>query len=105
MEALLYILTGLVAIAVLFLGVTAVFQIIYPSENDVEYSNGLPEPLANISDHKNLCYDTETQIVYIIFRDSRGHKGYGYMSPYYAPNGKPYRYDAENQELVVIEER
>ena len=29
--------------------------------------------------------------------------GYGYMSPYYASNGLPYRYDANNQTLIEID--
>jgi len=52
-----------------------------------------------------LYYDTKTKVVYIVFRETKngGQRigtGYGYMSPYYAPNGKPYRYiDGELKEI------
>ena len=42
-----------------------------------------------ISDEKCLYYCEETKIVYIIFGECGGYDGYGYMSPYYAPNGLP----------------
>lgn len=54
-----------------------------------------------ISGKDNLYYDPETKVVYIIFNESY-YKGYGYMSPYYAPNGFPYIYDANLQELIEI---
>ena len=49
----------------------------------------------------NLYYDTNTQIVYIIFTNYGGYQGYGFMSPYYAPNGLPYKY--VDNKLVEIE--
>lgn len=53
---------------------------------------------------KNLYYDPDTKVVYIIFNESTGgHHGYGYMSPYYAPNGLPYLYDANSQTLYEID--
>lgn len=51
----------------------------------------------------NRYYDPKTRIVYIVFNEATGNRGYGYMSPYYAPNGLPYLYDAESGELVEIE--
>ena len=53
---------------------------------------------------KNLYYDPNTKIVYIIFNEaSSGYHRYGYMSPYYAPNGLPYLYDANSQTLYEID--
>lgn len=52
---------------------------------------------------KNLYYDPDTKIVYIIFNEGTGgYQGYGYMSPYYAPNGLPYLYDAYSQTMFEI---
>lgn len=45
---------------------------------------------------QNLYYDTNTKIVYILFNECAGNSGYGYMSPYYAPNGMPYVYNIQN---------
>lgn len=55
-----------------------------------------------IEGHPNLYYDPTTEIVYFIFRERQGYKGFGYMSVYYAPNGLPYKYDVDNKELVEI---
>lgn len=52
---------------------------------------------------KYLYYDTNTKIVYILFNECSGYSGYGYMSPYYAPNGMPYTYDASTNTLKEIE--
>ncbi len=49
-----------------------------------------------------LYYDGDTKIVYIIFKECAGYDGYGFMSPYYAPNGLPYLYDASNRVLTEI---
>lgn len=38
-----------------------------------------------------------------MYSEKCGYGGYGYMSPYYAPNGFPYRYDANNQTLIEID--
>lgn len=56
-----------------------------------------------ISDEKCLYYCEETKIVYIIFGECGGYDGYGYMSPYYAPNGLPYLYDVNKHTLVEID--
>lgn len=66
----------------------------------VERVDGLPTALAVIENRDNLYYDVNTKIVYFIFKTHSGYSGYGYMSPYYASNGLPYRYDVEKQELV-----
>lgn len=59
--------------------------------------------LIEITGQNNLYYDSNTKIVYFIFNEYSGYVGYGYMSPYYAPNDLPYRYDANNQTLIEID--
>ena len=56
-----------------------------------------------IPGESNLYYDVDTKIVYIIFKERKGYGGYGFMSPYYAPNGFPYQYDANERTLVEID--
>lgn len=56
-----------------------------------------------ISGEKCLYYCEETKIVYVIFGECNGYDGYGYMSPYYAPNGFPYLYDVNERALVEID--
>lgn len=51
---------------------------------------------------QDLYYDTNTKIVYILFNECAGYSGYGYMSPYYAPNGMPYVYNAQTNSLEEI---
>ena len=51
---------------------------------------------------QDLYYDTNTKIVYILFNECAGYSGYGYMSPYYAPNGMPYVYNVETNSLEEI---
>ncbi len=51
---------------------------------------------------QDLYYDTNTKIVYILFNEGAGFSGYGYMSPYYAPNGMPYVYDVETNSIEEI---
>ena len=51
---------------------------------------------------QDLYYDTNTKIVYILFNECAGNSGYGYMSPYYAPNGMPYVYNVETNSLEEI---
>ena len=52
---------------------------------------------------QDLYYDTNTKIVYILFNECTGYSRRGYMSPYYAPNGMPYTYDASTNTLKEIE--
>ena len=47
-----------------------------------------------------LYYDSTTRIVYLMFYKTGG---YGYMSPYYAPNGLPYKYNPETNTFEEIE--
>ena len=51
---------------------------------------------------QDLYYDTNTKIVYILFNECAGFSGYGYMSPYYAPNGMPYVYNVETNSIEEI---
>ena len=51
---------------------------------------------------QDLYYDTNTKIVYILFNECTGNSGYGYMSPYYAPNGIPYVYNIQTNSLEEI---
>lgn len=51
---------------------------------------------------QDLYYDTNTKIVYILFNEWTGYRGYGYMSPYYAPNGMPYIYNVQTNSLEEI---
>lgn len=60
-------------------------------------------PLRQIEEQEHLYYDKKTKVVYIIFCEKTYQVGYGYMSPYYAPNGLPYFYDVESGKLVEIE--
>ena len=46
-----------------------------------------------------LYYDSTTRIVYLKF--SKGY--FGYLSPYYAPNGFPYKYNPETNTFEEIE--
>lgn len=48
---------------------------------------------------ENLYYDLNTKIVYILFNEYAGNAGYGYMSPYYAGNGKPYIWENGLKEI------
>ena len=51
---------------------------------------------------QDLYYDTNTKIVYILFNEGAGNAGYGYMAPYYAPNGMPYVYNVQTNSLEEI---
>lgn len=51
---------------------------------------------------QDLYYDTNTKIVYILFNEGAGNAGYGYMSPYYAPNRMPYVYNVQTNSLKEI---
>lgn len=68
------------------------------SNQNSEFSGLLP-----VVGYNCLYYDKNTKVVYIMFKECGGYDGYGYMSPYYAPNGFPYCYDANNQILIEID--
>lgn len=63
-----------------------------------ERTNGRLQPTMM----QDLYYDTNTKIVYILFNECAGYSGYGYMSPYYAPNGMPYVYNVQTNSLEEI---
>ena len=71
------------------------------------YSKNTHNRLLKVPSQHDLYYDINTKIVYIIFNECSGSVGYGYMSPYYADNGFPYRYNAVSgalEEINVVEE-
>ena len=68
------------------------------SKDYIKNTNGRLRPTAM----QDLYYDTNTKIVYILFNEYAGHSGYGYMSPYYAPNGMPYVYNVQTNSLEEI---
>lgn len=68
------------------------------SKNYTENTGGILQPTMM----KNLYYDSTTKIVYILFNECVGYSGYGYMSPYYAPNGMPYIYNVQTNSLEEI---
>lgn len=73
-----------------------------PSEGPKNYSEHTG--MVNVVGRKSLYYDPDTKIVYIIFNEATNtYQGYGYMSPYYAPNGLPYLYDSNSQTLYEID--
>ena len=73
-----------------------------PVQGGTAYGKSVPY-LSAIPDKNNLYYDVNTRIVYIMFCERDGYNGYGYLSPYYAENGLPYRYDANDGRFVMIE--
>ena len=68
------------------------------SKNYTTRTNGRLQPTMM----QDLYYDTTTKIVYILFNEGAGNSGYGYMSPYYAPNGMPYVYNVQTNSLEEI---
>ncbi len=72
-----------------------------PVEGNKNYENHTN--LTVIAEYKNLYYDPSTNIVYILFNEASGYKGYGYMSAYFAPNGLPYTYDVSTHTLIEIQ--
>lgn len=89
-------------IIVLILTVVLVFCTVGCSYTDfkgyTESTDGRLQPTMM----QDLYYDTNTKIVYILFNEYAGSSGYGYMSPYYAPNGLPYVYNIQNKNLEEI---
>lgn len=71
----------------------------YEGNKDYTARTGFVE----VTGKKNLYYDPDTKVIYIIFNEYDGYQGYGYMSPYYAPNGLPYLYDANSQTLYEVD--
>lgn len=71
------------------------------SEGSKDYTNRTSGRLIQTT-MSDLYYDANTKIVYIMFNECAGYSGYGYMSPYYAPNGLPYMYNPQTNELEEI---
>ncbi len=82
-----------VVLCVCLVGCERTSEIAYRSTTNLE-----PVPFGD-----DLYYDVQTKVVYMMFGQENVYQGYGYMSAYYAPNGLPYLYDANNQALVEIE--
>lgn len=85
----------LALLAVLFIGLTACTS---KGSKNYELNTGL----VAIPNTNDLYYDNQTKVVYFVFNEALGNRGYGYLSAYYAPNGFPYLYDSSNQELIEI---
>lgn len=68
------------------------------SKDYIERTDGRLQPTMM----QDLYYDTNTKIVYILFNECAGYSGYGYMSPYYAPNGLPYVYNVQTNSIEEI---
>lgn len=78
---------------------TAVVQVNVEKEENLHNTVFGKNALIEIGN--GLHYDSATRIVYIMM-DS----GYeGYLSPYYAPNGLPYKYNPETNTFEEIEVR
>lgn len=58
--------------------------------------------LIKIPNQENLYYHTNTRVVYFVFKEWGGYRGYGYMSPYYSENWNLYRYDLGENKMVEI---
>lgn len=87
---------------VLFLAaIIAVFSVGCTNEDPKNYTNLTAGRLIQTT-MSDLYYDANTKIVYIMFNEYVGYYGYGYMSPYYAPNGLPYIYNPQTNELEEI---
>lgn len=67
-------------------------------DNNIERTTSL----VKIEEYNDLYYDPKTKIVYMLFNERSGYAGYGYLSAYYAENGKPYKFDLSLRELVEI---
>lgn len=86
-------LSCLILVCMLFTGCS-------PAKGSKNYENN-----ANLVNIKNeLYYYVDTGIVYIVFNEASGYKGYGYMSPYYSENGNLCRYDVNTNSIVEIKD-
>lgn len=70
--------------------------------SDVETSINQPTGFIKICDEPiSLSYDSMTNIIYM--RD-RTYSGYCVYIPYYAPNGKPYKYNPNTKSFEMIKD-
>ena len=91
----------IIGIALILVGIFAFIGYGYTvAQDDTNHTNNI---LQKTQINEVLYYDVNTRIVYIIFKQATGNSGYGYMSPYYAPNGFPYIYNVQNNSLEEIE--
>ena len=67
-------------------------------ENNEELHSDIFGKNALIKIGNGLWYDSTTRIVYLMFSCVEE----GYISPYYAPNGLPYRYNPETNTFEEI---
>lgn len=67
------------------------------SNNENLSSNQLGE-FISIDNH--LVYDVATKIVYV---ENYTYRGYDTYTPYYAPNGLPYKYDPKTNTFIEID--
>lgn len=88
-------------IIALMIGLVLCVSLCACTQEEINY--GTNAGFVAITSEDHLFYDNDTKIVYILYRKRAGNGGYGFMSPYYAPNGLPYRYDANNQTLIEID--
>ena len=61
--------------------------------------------LIAIEGENDLYYYSTTHVVYIVFNERAGYKGYGYMAPYYSENGKLCVYDDQKKEIIELEDK
>ncbi|MBR6965091.1 hypothetical protein IKH83_02135 [Candidatus Saccharibacteria bacterium] len=85
------------------------FDASWNGSDTAESNEKIQTDFEKIDGYENLYYAKQTKIVYwvggsytvnIIGDDYTT----SYMTPWYAPNGKPYLYDTTKKELVLIEE-
>lgn len=86
-----------------FMGCGADTTIKVDAENTDELSNDVFGESAMIKIGDGLWYDSTTRIVYWWNGSIRGNNAAS-PSPYYAPNGLPYRYNPETNTFEEIED-
>lgn len=86
-----------------FLIVVMLFSFVGCTSNNTTNVTDNSSSLVAVPGRNNLFYDSGTGIVYFMYSKSDYNSGYGYMSPYYAPNGYPYKYDNATGSLVEID--
>ena len=61
--------------------------------------------LIAIEGENDLYYYSTTHIVYVVFNEIAGCRGYGYMAPYYSENGRLCMYDVKAKEIIELEDK
>lgn len=93
--------TGVAYVAVIILVALLIIAWMTPHKGNNSYIT--TGNFIEVPGRDNLYYDPQEKIVYIIFNEFLGYYGYGYMSPYYASNGLPYKYDTRSNSIVMID--